>query len=441
MKRSLIIAVGGLTLAACAAAQGQPEPARSYTLQQCLDLAFRQSPDLDRAGGVLSISSAGLVSSVSAMLPRVTAGSSYSQSGRTAAIDPLLGVSSSAPTREALSDQYGTSITVSQALVNLPSWGRIGQAAYSRRAAGAAYDQARAALSYNVKQAYYGLVKLQKALLVARAAVGQSEEQAKRARLMNQLGSLSRSDLLKIEVQLTQSRVNLLTAKTSLAAGRQALATIIGVSADVAADTLLAVPDTSAAVPPQDSLVERALTANPTYRSARDSYRAAALGSWSSWAGKLPSLSGSYSYGYGNNRQYRDWEEWKWHDSWSVSLSLSWNIFDGFGTEASIRQASAQKRIAEADLFTARQNVGGQVDQAYLALTAAREGLSLVGTLLQQAEEDYRLTSERYRLGSASSLDLLTSQVTYNQAQQTVTNAICDYYLAEAKLRQVMGQW
>ena len=342
---------------------------------------------------------------------------------------------------ESVKNSYNTSISVSQNLINLPVLARIGQSAYSRKAAGASYDQARSALSYGVRQAYYGLVKLQKALSVAQSAVDQSEEQAKRARLMSQLGSISRADLLKIEVQLTQNKVNLLNARTALRLGQQSLATLIGLQTEITADTALAMPDTSRLPPSQDSLYQTALAASPSYGAARNSYRAAALGAWSSWTSKLPSLAGSYSYGYGNNRQYRDWDEWKWHDSWSVGLSLSWNLFDGFGTEASIRQAYAQKRIAEAELFTARQDLASQIDQAYQGINTAREQFSLVGTLLQQAEEDYRLTSEKYRLGSASVLDLLTSQVTFNQAQQTATNAICDYYLAEAKLRQALGEW
>lgn len=437
--RSILVAA--LACAALAGAQQNPAAPRAYTLQECLNLAFKQSPDLARAKSALAISSAGLVTAVGEMLPAVTASSRYSQSGHTASDDPLLAVGDSLPTHESLADQYSTTLSVSQNLINLPVLTGIGRSVYDRKAAGATYDQARATLSYDVYAAYYGLVKLQKALRVAQASVQQSEEQAKRARLMAQLGSISRSDLLKIEVQLTQSKVDLLNARTALRAGQQSLATLIGLQAEVTADTALPMPDTSRAPASLDSLRSAALETSPAYRAARNSYRSAAVGAWSSWTAKLPALTGSYSYGYANGRQYQDWDEWRWHDSWTVGLALTWNVFDGFGTEAAVRKAFAAKRTAEADLFTARQAIASQVDQAHQALTAAREQIGLVGTLQQQSEEDYRLTSEKYRLGSASVLDLLTSQVTYNQAQLTATNAICDYFVAEAKLRQALGKW
>lgn len=437
--RSIIIAA--LAVTSLAGAQTTPATPRTYSLKECLDLAFKQSPDLARAKSALAVSSAGLTAAVGDMLPSVTASSRYNRSGSTASDVPLVPVGDSLPTHESVTDQYGTTLSVSQNLINLPVLAGIGQSIYSRKAAGASYDQARAALSYDVHQAYYGLVKLQKALQVALSSVDQSEQQAKRARLMAQLGSISRSDLLKIEVQLTQSKVDLLNARTALRAGQQTLATLIGLQAEVAADTALAMPDTSRTPIPLDSLRSAALEASPAYRAARNAYRSAAVGAWSSWTAKLPALTGSYSYGYANGRQYQDWDEWRWHDSWTVGLALTWNVFDGFGTEAAIRRAYAAKRTAEADLFTARQSVASQVDQAHQTMTAARERIALVGTLQQQAEEDYRLTSEKYRLGSASVLDLLTSQVTYNQAQLTATNAICDYHLAEARLRQALGQW
>ncbi|MRR08968.1 hypothetical protein EG831_02530, partial [bacterium] len=224
--RSIIIAA--LAVTSLAGAQTTPATPRTYSLKECLDLAFKQSPDLARAKSALAVSSAGLTAAVGDMLPSVTANSRYNRSGSTASDVPLVPVGDSLPTHESVTDQYGTTLSVSQNLINLPVLAGIGQSIYSRKAAGASYDQARAALSYDVHQAYYGLVKLQKALQVALSSVDQSEQQAKRARLMAQLGSISRSDLLKIEVQLTQSKVDLLNARTALRAGQQTLATLIG---------------------------------------------------------------------------------------------------------------------------------------------------------------------------------------------------------------------
>ena len=78
---------------------------------------------------------------------------------------------------------------------------------------------------------------------------------------------------------------------------------------------------------------------------------------------------------------------------------------------------------------------------AKLSLAMSREAIGLVTDLLQQASEDYKLTTEKYRLGSASVLDLLSSQLTYNQAQQQAASTVCDYYLSQARLDKALGKW
>lgn len=414
-------------------------PAKVFTLSQCLDMALSKSPELAKARSAKTIGSATLQTSASSLLPKVSAVSSYSQSGPAASVgydafgNPIL--------REGgHSNNYRTSLNASQSLINLSQWAGFKGAVNEYQSATASYQQSLAALSYRVKEAYFNLLKLMKALEVARASVEQSQEQAAKARLMHQLGSISRSDLLKIEVRLAQNRVALLEAQKSLSAGKQALKSLINYEGDFEIDPLIARPDSSETVLDKDSLLTLALASNPGFRAAQERYQAARDYLWSAWLSKLPSLSAAYSYGYSDSVQFQDSRTWKQHDSWSFSLSLNWNIFDGTATEAQIRRARAQAASAEADLILARQNLISQVEQIFIEWQVAREELSLVDDLLQQADEDFRLTTEKYRLGAASTLDLLTSQVNYNQSQQEAVNALCSYHLARAKVDQLLGR-
>ena len=189
----------------------------------------------------------------------------------------------------------------------------------------------------------------------------------------------------------------------------------------------------------RDSLLALAKARNPGYQAARQRYQASRDLLWSAWFSKLPSLGASYSYGYSDSVQFRDSRSWNMRDSWSFTLSLSWNIFDGTATEAQIRKARAQANAAEADWVMAQRGLDSQVEQIHIEWQAAREELSLVADLLQQADEDYRLTTEKHRLGAASTLDLLASQVNYNRSQQEAVNAICGYHLTLAKVDQLLG--
>ncbi len=438
MKAIVIIAVF-IALAPCPKAQADPpSPIKTFTLNQCLEMAFDNSPELVKAKSNRTIGSAGLQSSASSLLPRLSANSSYTQSGPAgygldAGGQPVASQSGHA-------NSYSTSFNASQSLLNLSNWATFKGSVNEYQATNAAYRQSLATLSYRVKEAFYGLIKLRKGLEVAKASVDQGEEQVAKARVMHQLGSISRSDLLKFEISLAQNRVALLEAKKALATGQQALRALINFEGDFDVDHQLAMPDTTGVPLSRDSLLAEAKKLNPGYQAARERHRAARDYLWAAWFSKFPSLGASYRYGYSDSVQFRDSKSWNDHDSWSFSLSLSWNIFDGTATEAQIRRAKAQANSAEADWVLAQRNLASEVDQVYIEWQAAREELSLVEDLKLQAEEDFRLTTEKHRLGAASTLDLLTSQVNYNQSQREAVNAICSYYLAQAKVEQLLGK-
>jgi len=403
--------------------------ADSLTVEQCVSLALRQSPELKKAQASLSLAGASLQGSVGTILPHLSGSSSYTQRGP-ATIN-----------QNGHLDTYSTGLSVGMSLVNLSGWADITGTALARQSAGAAYQLAVASLAYRVKEAFYGLAKLEKAVEVARSSVKQSQEQAKRAEAMYQLGSLSRADMLKIQVRLTQNRVDLLSAETNLISAKQSLAGLLGISGEAAINPNLSFPDTSLMKVVSDSVTPVELEQNPAYRQAKKNKQSRNAGLWSAWLDRLPYLSGSYSYGFSDSRQFKDGSDWIDHDSWSASLALNWNIFDGGIAEAGIRQAAAQAKIADADLFSARQAVYSELKQAKLSLTMSRQAIGLVTDLQQQASEDYKLTTEKYRLGSASVLDLLSSQLTYNQAQQQAANTLCDYYLSLARMDKALGKW
>ncbi len=56
------------------------------------------------------------------------------------------------------------------------------------------------------------------------------------------------------------------------------------------------------------------------------------------------------------------------------------------------------------------------------------------------AEEDLRVVRERYRVGVATILELVTSQISVVEASVDVVVARYDYVLARAELEAVLGR-
>ena len=59
---------------------------------------------------------------------------------------------------------------------------------------------------------------------------------------------------------------------------------------------------------------------------------------------------------------------------------------------------------------------------------------------MEQAQESYRMTSEKYKNGLTSNTELLDAETALLQAKLTHTQAVVDYALALARLKKAVGE-
>jgi outer membrane protein len=59
---------------------------------------------------------------------------------------------------------------------------------------------------------------------------------------------------------------------------------------------------------------------------------------------------------------------------------------------------------------------------------------------VEAAEEDLRVQQQRYTLGASTLLDLLTSQLTLNQARASLIQARLDARVARAQIEALIGR-
>jgi len=103
-------------------------------------------------------------------------------------------------------------------------------------------------------------------------------------------------------------------------------------------------------------------------------------------------------------------------------------------------QAKSQLEQARLTLADTTLAIEVQVRQAYSALTEAWELVQASSKTAEQAQEALRLANVRYGAGTATQLDVLSSQVALTQARLNQLQAYYGYSVAQAAVRQAMGQ-
>jgi outer membrane protein len=122
-----------------------------------------------------------------------------------------------------------------------------------------------------------------------------------------------------------------------------------------------------------------------------------------------------------------------------VSLSLSVPIFNGLGTKASIDRSKSQLRSYEISMRNARLNAAYEIETAKLLVDEGSRSVDVSQSAVTSAEEDLKVSEERFRLRAASMLELIDARVAYSRARAELVDARYNYEIAKAQLRLALG--
>jgi len=93
-----------------------------------------------------------------------------------------------------------------------------------------------------------------------------------------------------------------------------------------------------------------------------------------------------------------------------------------------------------AALAEQRNYISRDIKTAYLDTRQLGEQKQVSQENVEAAEEDLKITQEKYNLGAATILDLLDAQVSLKQAQVSLIQADLDLNKAIAQLERAMGK-
>jgi outer membrane protein len=155
-------------------------------------------------------------------------------------------------------------------------------------------------------------------------------------------------------------------------------------------------------------------------------------------AGYIPEVDLVGSYNWTRGLTSAGWNGRR--DGWIGGLQAQWNIFDGRATAGRVIQARSQLEQTRLSLAEATLAVEVEVRRAYSSLIEAWELVEASNKVVEQAQEALRLANVRYSAGTATQLDVLTSQVALTQARLNQWQAYYGYNVALAGMRQAVGQ-
>lgn len=312
--------------------------------------------------------------------------------------------------------------------------GAIDAARYQKNIADLNVYKTEADTKLAAVQAYYQYLEAIKLAEVQAQSVTDYASHLNNVQQQFDAGIVAKLDVLSSNVSLANAKQKSIAADNTRDVAEANLNNIMRVPMNTTLNPL----DKNFPEPEFDLTMEQAILMAQKYRwelvEADYGVRAAEASLRSAKARYLPTVSvgGGYS-----------WEEASMtavdKDDWAVKGVLSWSLWDGGATQASVKKADAAVKTAQETLLQAREKIELEVRQDYLNVLSYKEQIRAAEASVAQAEEAYKIATVRYSSGVGINLDVLDAELALNTARTNYITALYNYNIGLATLEHAMG--
>jgi len=290
----------------------------------------------------------------------------------------------------------------------------------------------------DVKIGYFEILRAQSMETVASQSVEMLKAHRDVADNYYKVGMIPKNDLLYAEVELANGTQTQVTARNAVELAKSRFNIILKRDISIPVEVV----DILTYQPFQKSFEECLKIA----RQSRPELKISALKA--EQAGKLVQISQSEYYPalslLGNYARFGDeasvdGSSFKDAESWYVMAVAKWNFWEWGRTKFRVDASKARENQALDADKELNDQVVLEIKKAYLFLQEAENRISVSQKLIEQAEENFRISEERYKEHVGTSTEVLDAQTLLRKAKFEYVNALAEYNINYARLQRAIG--
>ncbi|MBS1765791.1 MAG: TolC family protein [Acidobacteria bacterium] len=426
-------ALPALALLGLMAASAQGAEPMKLSLKQALQIALKQSPQVQIADLDQAKAQEDARGSKGGLMPSLNAFANGTRTKQN--LDAFLGIPTpGGPNVVGPFNAGGIGVSAEAPLFDLSLWHKWKAAQADAAASGAQALGIREQVTALVVGQYFSAQR-------AEAAVEASQF---RVQLATALGTLAEDqqkagvgtglDTLRAKVQLQSERQRLIQAQTQLKTASYALVRLLAL--DPATD--LEVTDALAAPPMPELNFETAfkqgLESRPELAKAKADEAAAGQKREAAQALRLPSLVATGTY-ESNGLQGQPWVP-----TYQIGLGIKVPLFVGGRIHAEVAKAKLQEQEAQAREKALESQVGFEVRTAQAQLDAANNEVSVATEATSLAQQELDQARHRFEAGVSSNIEVVEAQAALAEANDRQIDALYRLNQARADLARATGR-
>lgn len=303
-------------------------------------------------------------------------------------------------------------------------------------AARAGTEIARRALVRGVDEAYYAAALATARRAAADTSLAAALEFERVTELNYRAGEVPEVDAIRARLQTAARRDELAQAREAEVVANAALGTLTGtgITAAPAIETLPQTVDVNDIA----TITSAGVARRPEFAQLEAQVRAARADVTAARSDYLPRITYSVDSGFDSPSLRRD--EIRQHRGILATANIDVPIFDWGATHSRARQAALRARGVELQRELTIRDLYLQFATARQGAATAAERVDNARRALADAERNVAISVARYRAGEAPILEATDAQTTLATQRLALQQALYDFQLARAHLREAAGQ-
>lgn len=310
----------------------------------------------------------------------------------------------------------------------------IQSAEYLIEASKLSSENNKVAIAYNVSQAYNNLFKANQAIKVLEENLSASQKRDQSFQKLEDNGIIPRNDKLKANLQTSNIELQLLDAQNNFSI------------ANINMDLLLGLPESTEIQIDENYIAELSENRPVTFyldqatSNRKDlqaiSYqrKAVALGIKSAKAENLPTIALTGGYFAADVPKILTI-----YNAANIGVGVQYNIDNLWKKNSALLKVQAQEKELSATNDLLADQIKLEVNRDYQNAQFAKKKIIVYEKAADQANENYRVTKNKFDNGLATITELLDADAAQITANVNVVNAKADAALMQRKLLQTSG--
>ncbi|MGD8782427.1 MAG: TolC family protein [Ignavibacteria bacterium] len=415
---------------------------KNITLKESLEIGLKNSKELKISKSKVKSAKSSIREVGSQMLPKISFGANYS---RLSEVDPfeITVPFYSEPIRiqESILNNYSLSLSLQQPLFTGFRLTSLKQASENFYESIKVDDLQKAnEVAYDVHKAFWNFYKSQKQLKLVNENLTALSKHLEDTKNFLDEGVATKNDLLRIQVMYSNTELKKIEAENYVNVSRVLLNKALGIELNNETDIVAQLSEPDLSPYSYDELLFEALENRNEIQSINYVLKANENNITASKAGYLPSVYLSSNLYYSKPNQRIMPLEDEFNETWDVSVSLNWDLWDWGHTSSKVIQAEQSLVQTENQLNIIKENIETEVYRNYLTLISGFDKVKVSKSSVEASEENLRITNEKYLNQLATSRDLMDAEVDLLESKINLITSMIDFELARVNLEKSAGR-